>query len=110
MVFPHTWVGTFMQYTRGLFDSIHLNLYPIMRGGGGLCHVKSDQCYWFLFVRIKNKTIISDDSKTPACDDIWDHTKHGVISSQRSILNLNIDLFLLETSCLVDQEKNSVHI
>lgn len=41
-----------------------------MRGGGGLCHVKSDQCYWFLFVRIKNKTIISDDSKTPACDDI----------------------------------------
>lgn len=59
-----------MQYIRGLFDSIHLNLYPIMRGGGGLCHVKSDQCYWFLFVRIKNKTIISDDSKTQACDDI----------------------------------------
>lgn len=105
MVFPHTWVGTFMLYTRGLYDSIHLNLYPIINGGGGLCHVKFDQCYWFLFVRNKkqNNNIMIQDWR------LWWYLKSnqtwGNIYSQRSVLNLNIDLFLLETNCLVDQEK-----
>lgn len=30
--------------------------------------------------KIKKKKIISDDSKTRGCDDIWNQTKHGVIS------------------------------
>lgn len=34
----------------------------------------------FSLSEIKNKTIISDDSKTRGCDDIWNQTKHGVIS------------------------------
>lgn len=34
----------------------------------------------FSLSEIKNKTIISGDSKTRGCDDIWNQTKHGVIS------------------------------
>lgn len=52
-----------MLYTRGLYDSIHLNLYPIINGGGGLCHVKFDHVIDFSLSEIKNKTIISDDSR-----------------------------------------------
>lgn len=58
----------------------------------------------FSLSEIKNKTIISDDSRLEVVM-ISEIKPNIYIYSQRSVLNLNIDLFLLETNCLVDQEK-----